>query len=73
MMNVIYGHITTTALTVQSPAASDRTTRRVRPGAGGRATTVTSDGTVELWRVRIFGRDGFIQYLHETALYIASK
>jgi len=38
------------------------------PGAGGRGTTVTSDGTVELWRVRIFARDGFIQYLrmHET-------
>ena len=56
MMNVIYGHITTAALTVQSLAA------------GGRATTVTSDGTVELWRVRIFARDGFIQYLrmHET-------
>ena len=59
MMNVIYGHITTTALTVQS----HRTT-----GASGRATTVTSDGTVELWRVRIFARDGFIQYprMHET-------
>ena len=57
MMNVIYGHITTTALTVQSPAAL----AIVRPGAGFIQYQL-NDGTVEFWRVRIFAGDGFIQY-----------
>jgi len=48
MMNVIYGHITTTARTIQSPAASDRTTRRRRNGPAARRGLAATGHRVDL-------------------------